>query len=197
MRLTGDDPSAPVAFHLDATIDNAGTLPTVIWPATREADSLASERQVIRTPRGGTPGGGVAIARALGAPPEAELSDFTLVSDVHFEQISGPSALTVRFRYAIEAGGGSGYLLTLDAFAGEAYLDTFDEGIRRPLAAHTRLPVELGDAAPRRLTLQAAGPDITAALDGQEILHVKRRPLSARADRGGCDYVVRSSGRHV
>ena len=71
-----------------------------VWPLELAGTGpLTGERQVLRTPRGGTPEAGVAVARALRAPPEGEVGDFTLVADVQFEKIVGPSALTIRFRY--------------------------------------------------------------------------------------------------
>jgi hypothetical protein len=172
VRVTASDPSSSPPFHLEPRLLGTWESTTVVWPRSQvaDADSLAGERQLLRTPRGGTPSGGVAIAQALGAPPAAEVSDFTLVADVHIDQVTGPAGLTVRFRYEPEAGGGSGYLLTLDPFAGESYLDSFEEGRRRPVVGRTKLPVELADGTPRRLVLQAAGPDLTASLDGQELL---------------------------
>jgi len=182
VRLVSSDPSASPAFHLLPNLQGTWASTTVVWPPSQDPadDRLSGERHVIRPPRGGTASGGVAIARALGAPPAAEVADFTLVTDVRIDQIVGPSGLTVRFRYEPEAGGGSGYLLTLDPFAGESYLDSFEEGRRRPVVGRTRLPVELADLTPRRLILQASGPDLMASLDGQELL----RASDSRYPRG-------------
>jgi hypothetical protein len=108
----------------------------------------------------------------LGRPPDGAVGDFTLVTDVQFEHIVGPSALTVRFRYEPEAGGGSGYFLTVDPVAAEASLESFEEGRRRTIVAHARLPVEIESGSPRRLVLKATGADIVATLDGQNILSV-------------------------
>jgi len=172
VRLTSADPTSIISYRLRAAVEPDGPTPRIVWPPalTSEAGSLVGERQVIRTPRGGTPEGGVALARALGAPPSAEVSDFTLVADVDVERIVGPSALTVRFRYEPEAGGGSGYLLLLDPYAGEAYLDSFEEGQRHAVVPRTRMPMEITPSAPRRLMLRASGSEIVATLDGQELL---------------------------
>jgi hypothetical protein len=172
VRLSSDDSTSATHFRILATQAPSGPLPTVLWPRGQadDSDNLAGERQLIRTPRGGTPSGGVAIAKALGAPPAAEVGDFTLVADVRMDEISGPAGLTVRFRYEPEAGGGSGYLLTLDPFAGESYLDSFEEGRRRPVVGRTKLPVELADGTPRRQVLQTSGPYLVASLDGQAVL---------------------------
>ena len=172
VRLTSADPTSTISYRLLATIEAADPTPRIVWPPslTSEAGSLVGERQVIRTPRGGTPEGGVALARALGAPPAAEVSDFTLVADVDFGHIVGPSALTVRFRYEPEAGGGSGYLFLLDPFAGEAYLDSFEEGQRHSVVPRTRMPLDMMPSTPRRLVLRASGSEIVATLDGQELL---------------------------
>jgi hypothetical protein len=182
VRLTAADPATAPAFHLLPTLQGTWASTAVVWPPSQrgDTDDLTGERQAIRTPRGGTASGGVAIARALGAPPAAEVGDFILVSDIHVDQIVGPAGLTVRFRYEPEAGGGSGYLLTLDPFAGEAYLDSFEEGRRRPVVGRTRLPAELADMSPRRLILQASGPDLMASVDGHELF----RASDTRYPRG-------------
>jgi len=182
VRLTSADPTAAVSYRLLANVESDGPSPGIVWPPalTSESGSLVGERQVIRTPRGGTPEGGVALARALGAPPSAEVADFTLVADVSFERIVGPSALTVRFRYEPEAGGGSGYLLLLDPYAGEAYLDSFEEGQRHAVVPRTRMPLEILPSTPRRLMIRASGPEVVATLDGQEVL----RATDGRYGRG-------------
>jgi hypothetical protein len=98
------------------------------------------------------------------------LTDFQLVADVELDRIVGPSALTVRFRYEPEAGGGSGYLLQLDPFAGTASLETFEEGQRRTIVGDQPLGPMLGSDGPARLVLTAEGSTIRATLDGQTIL---------------------------
>jgi hypothetical protein len=112
----------------------------------------------------------VAVARALRSPPEGEVDDFTMVADVQFEQILGPSALTVRFRYEPEAGGGTGYLLSVDPFGGTATLDSFDEGQRKPIVGHAPLPVMPTPDGPNRLIVKAEGASIQVTLDGQPVL---------------------------
>ena len=98
------------------------------------------------------------------------MGDFVLVADVQFEQIVGPSALTVRFRYEPEAGGGTGYLLSVDPFGGTVSLDSFEEGQRRPIVAHRPLPTMPTSDAPNRLILRAEGSTIAVKLDGEQIL---------------------------
>jgi hypothetical protein len=175
VRVSTDSPSGPSPYRLKSVVTYAGLPAQPLWPlALSTGDgSLAGERQIARTPRGGTPTGGVAVARALRAPPEGEVGDFTMAADVQFEQILGPSALTVRFRYEPEAGGGTGYLLSLDPFGGTATLDSFDEGQRRPIVGHVPLSVTPTESAPNRLIVQADGPSIRVTLDGQPVLEAR------------------------
>jgi hypothetical protein len=182
VRVSSDAPAGNWPYRLTATVGYPGAAAQPVWPAALAANDgpVTGERQLLRTPRGGTPAGGVAVARALRAPPEGEVGDFTLVADVQFEQILGPSALTVRFRYEPEAGGGTGYVLSINPFGGTATLDSFDEGQRKPVVAHAQLPVELTGERARRLVLQANGPSIRVSLDGQAVLEA----TDARYPRG-------------
>ena len=110
----------------------------------------------------------MAASRALGAPPEGVFADFTMVADVQFEQIVGPSALTVRFRYEPEAGGGTGYILSLDPFGGTATLDSFEEGQRQTIVGDAPLPVvPTSEGAESAGRSRPTGPAIRATLDGQ------------------------------
>jgi len=172
VRVTGELPAESPDFQLTATIAYATPARQAVWPATLAvpSEALTGERKIVRTPRGGTPSAGLAVAQALGAPPDGEVGDFTLVADVLFEKIVGASALTVRFRYEPEAGGGSGYVLALDPVAGTASLDSFDEGQRRPIASGVPLPVVPTADLPSRLVLHAVGPSISVTLDGQPVL---------------------------
>ena len=172
VTVSGDALVSSPTFQLRTTTTAPTAAGRAVWPATlAQPDApLTGERQIVRTPRGGTPQGGVAVARALGSPPDGIVSDFTLVADVQFEQVVGPSALTVRFRYEPEAGGGTGYVLSIDPFGGVVSLDSFEEGQRRPIVTHRPLPMMPTPDAPNRLILRAAGPNITASLDGQPIL---------------------------
>jgi hypothetical protein len=182
VRIDGDASATSAPYRLAATIRYPGLAGRPVWPpALLDVEAaLAGERQVMRTPRGGTPEGGVAVARALGAPPDGDVGDFTLVADVQFEKIAGPSACTVRFRYEPEAGGGTGYVFSLDPFGGTASLDSFEEGQRRPIVAHRALPAMPTSDAPNRLVLRAEGPSIQATLDGQTVLEA----TDARYPRG-------------
>jgi hypothetical protein len=172
LRIEGDVPEGGARYAVGATVSYPESTWQPFWPqALVDGDgAMTGERQVVRTPRGGTPEGGVAVARALRGPPEGEVGDFTLVADVQFEQIVGPSALTIRFRYEPEAGGGTGYVLSIDPFGGTATLDGFDEGQRKAIVGHVPLPVVPDEQGPRRLVLQAVGPKITVSLDGQTVL---------------------------
>jgi hypothetical protein len=163
-----------VTYRLSAKLGYPSDPPAALWPAALASGDgpLTGERQMLRTPRGGTPEGGVAVARALRSPPEGVVDDFTMVTDVQFDQIVGPSALTIRFRYEPEAGGGTGYVLEVDPFAGTASLDSFDEGQRRPVASKVALPVVPGADGPSRLVLQATGPSITLSVDGRSALDI-------------------------
>ena len=172
VTVSGDAPAASPTFSLTVTATTPAPTGRAVWPPLlAEADApLTGERQIVRPPRGGTPQAGVAVARALGSPPDGIVSDFTLVADVKFEQIVGPSALSVRFRYEPEAGGGTGYILSIDPFGGVVSLDSFEEGQRRPIVTHKPLPMMPTSEQPNRLVLRASGPDISASLDGQPIL---------------------------
>jgi len=172
VRVTAPENTYHGPFRLSAKLGYAVPPPQAVWPmALASGDgALTGERQVIRTPRGGTPEGGVAVARALRAPPEGVVDDFTLVADVQFEQIAGPAALSIRFRYEPEAGGGTGYVLELDPFGGTATLDRFEEGQRKQVVSHANLPAMPTTDGPNRLILQAAGPSIRVSLDGQPVL---------------------------
>jgi hypothetical protein len=172
VRIVADDPSSAPSYRLGASLKYQGVAWQPFWPvALATGDGpLTGERQIARTPRGGTPEGGVAVARALGTPPEGEVGDFTLVTDVQFERVLGPSALTIRFRYEPEAGGGTGYLLYVDPFGGTATLDSFDEGRRRPIVDKMPLAVLPTEATTNRLVLHAEGPSIRVSLDGQTVL---------------------------
>jgi len=134
------------------------------------APILDGGRYVLSTQRGGTPSLGVAVARGLALDGSDELADFTLATNVSFERIQGPAAATVRFRYQPEAGGGTGYLVSVDPFGARARLEVFDEGRREPLTPWTILPRTA--AAPMRLALSAIGAEIGVSVDEQEILRV-------------------------
>lgn len=172
LRVEGDVSDDGARYAVGASVSYPEPTWQPFWPpplAGRDG-ALTGERQVVRTPRGGTPEGAVAVARALRAPPEGEVGDFTLVADVQFEKIVGPSALTIRFRYEPEAGGGTGYVLSIDPFGGTATLDSFDEGQRKSIVNHVQIPVVPNEQGPSRLILQAAGPKLNVSLDGQTVL---------------------------
>lgn len=172
IRVSGDPPPERVRYHLTATVTYPTQPRSPAWPPDliRDAVGIDDDRHVIQVPRGGTPAGGVAASRILGAPPDAIFSDFMLVSDVRFEQVVGSSALTVRFRYEPEAGGGTGYVLSIDPFKGTATLDSFDEGRRRTIVGDVPLPFMPTSEGANRLMLTASGPMLRATLDGQTIV---------------------------
>ena len=179
LRVEGDVPAGGSAYTVSTTVSypRPDGKPAVqaAWPSALASGEgpIVGERQVIRVPRGGTPAAGVAASRILGIPPDGVFSDFTLVADVQFEKIVGPSALTVRFRYEPEAGGGTGYVLSVDPFAGTASLDTFEEGQRHTLVNDAPLGMMPTSDAPSRLVLTANGPAIRVTLDGQTIVEVR------------------------
>lgn len=170
--VNGDASADSQDFKLIAQFEPPSPERVLFWPPpfVPDAGPLRDERQVVRTPRVGTPTTPSVHGRALGAPPDGMLNDFTFVADVQFERIAGPSALTVRFRYEPEAGGGTGYLLTLDPFVGTVSLDSFEEGLRRTIAGDQPIPIVPTPEAPNRLVLVAEGPLIRATLDGQPLL---------------------------
>lgn len=172
VRVSRDGPAEESSYRLTTTIAYPAPVAEPIWPPTLLSGEgpLSNERQVIRVPRGGTSLAGVAASRILGAPPADIFSDFTMVADVQFEQIVGPTALTVRFRYEPEAGGGTGYILSLDPFGGTATLDAFDEGQRHTIVDHVPITIVPTSEGANRLVLTASGPKIRAMLDGRTIV---------------------------
>jgi hypothetical protein len=182
VRIGGEIPPEGQRYQLTTSLVYPGESARPVWPtALRSPDLPVTEEQhVVRVPRGGTPSGGVAAGRILAAPPGGIFGDFTMVADVQFERVVGPSALTVRFRYEPEAGGGTGYLLSIDPFANTATLDEFDEGQRRSIVGDVPLPVVPTPDHPNRLVLTAAGPTVRATIDGQPLLQVD----DARFTRG-------------
>jgi hypothetical protein len=172
VRVRGDLPPDSPTFQLTSTLTYPNAAGQPYWPpALLSGDSpRTGERYVARTPRGGTPTGAVAVARALRPPPDGNVGDFTLVTDVRFEQVVGPGALTVRFRYEPEAGGGTGYVLTLDPFSATVILDSFEEGQREAVTGHLPMPFAPTPDRASRLVLRASGPHIAVTLDGQMIL---------------------------
>jgi hypothetical protein len=172
VRVGGTPPPEQVRFRLSSSLTYPVQPPSPAWPPdlVRGAPAIVGERQVIRVQRGGTPAAGVAASRILGTPPDGVFSDFTLVADVQFEKIVGPSALTVRFRYEPEAGGGTGYVLSVNPFAGTATLDTFEEGQRHTLVDDAPLGTMPTSEGANRLVLTANGPAIRVTLDGQTVV---------------------------
>ena len=139
-------------------------------PLDEDATAFADGRYTLTTRRGGTPELGVAVARGLHLPEAGGLADFTLSADVRFERGGGPAAATVRFRYQPEAGGGSGYLLSIDPFAAQVRLAAFEEGRQEILAPWATHPAAGVGAGTMRLRLEAAGPTIAVSLNGEEVL---------------------------
>jgi hypothetical protein len=172
VRVSGGGSIDNAGYRLTATLRPPPPSVHQFWPPPLlpGAGPLRDERQVVRTPREGTPATPSVHGRALGAPPDGMLSDFTFVADVQFEHVVGPSALTVRFRYEPEAGGGSGYLFQLDPFGGTVSLDTFEEGQRQTIVSDQPLAIVPTADGPNRLILTADGPSLRATLDGQQIL---------------------------
>jgi hypothetical protein len=177
---TGDAP-----YGLALSVLYAGEPPRALALAPTAVESSAPAggaegRFAFRTPRGGSPTAGLALARGVRTVPETELADFALVADVRFEQADGPAAATVRFRYQPEAGGGTGYLASVDPFSGEVGLDTFDEGQRTQIVAPTMHPLAKAGTGTLRLSVRANGPRLSIAIDGQDVLSVE----DARFERG-------------
>jgi len=176
LRVQGDVPAGGSAYMVGTTVSyphpDARPAMQPAWPLGLASGDgpIVGERQLIRVPRGATPATGVAASRILGTPPEGVFSDFALVADVQFEKIVGPSALTVRFRYEPEAGGGTGYLLSVDPFGGTATLDTFEEGQRHTLVKDAPLGAMPTSEGANRLVLTANGAAIRATLDGETIV---------------------------
>jgi hypothetical protein len=168
-----DASETPYTLSLDLVY--AGRVPLAVALALPTVESnapggAAEGRYPLRTPRGGSPDAGLAVARGLRTSPETDLTDFALVADIRFDQADGPAAATVRFRYQPEAGGGTGYLLSVDPFSGEVSLSTFDEGQRRLLAPPRMHPLAKVERGSMRLAIRATGPDLSVSIDGQEIL---------------------------
>ncbi len=88
--------------------------------------------------------------------------------------------VTIRFRYTPEAGGGSGYLLSIDPFAGQVRLVRFEEGRQYALVPWTGHPAAVTAAAPLHVDLTACGSEVAVALNGDEVL----RTTDGWFDRG-------------
>jgi hypothetical protein len=172
VRVSGDAPPESPGYRLTAQLQSPPAPANQFWPPAYRpgAGPLRDERQVVRTPRVGTPTTPSVHGRALGAPPDGMLTDFTFVADVQFDRLVSPSAITVRFRYEPEAGGGTGYILILDPFGGTASLDAFEEGQRQSIVADQPLPVMPTARTANRLVLTTSGPEIRATLDGQPLV---------------------------
>ena len=171
-EASSDDP-----YVLSLDLAYAGPEPravTLVHPSVESNASggAAEGRYMLRTPRGAPAGAGLTLARGLRTSPETDLADFALVADVRFDEADGPAAATVRFRYQPEAGGGTGYLASVDPFSGEVALETFDEGQRTLLAPPTMHPLAKVQYGALRLAIRAVGPSLTVSIDGQEIVRV-------------------------
>jgi hypothetical protein len=174
------EPGRPYRVGLQMTYRQAPPRMVLDLPATGEGPATgAADRPdadsagySLATPRGGSPSTGVAVSRGLRMPDGGELGDFTLAADVRFERANGPAAFTARFRYQAEAGGGTGYLLSVDPFASQVRLSAFDSGRRRDLKPWAVHPAAGAGSATMRLVIRAIGPDLAIHLDGQEVVRV-------------------------
>ena len=175
VEVTAGEETADTPYALSLHLEYTGPTPRAVAlaPPTVESNAPARDvegRYILKTPRGGSPEAGLALARSLRTSPETDLADFALVADVRFEQADGPAAATVRFRYQPEAGGGTGYLLSVDPFNGEVSLSTFDEGQRRLLVPPRMHPLAKVEHGTMRLAIRATGPNLSVSIDGQEVL---------------------------
>jgi hypothetical protein len=134
--------------------------------------SLANGRYRLSTPRGGTPELGVGASRGLPLTSEATPNDFTFVGDARFERTVQKAAITVRFRYTPEAGGGGAYVLQVDPFLGQFRLSTSEEGRQETVAPWTAHPAARGGTEPMRIVVRAVGPTITVRLNGEQVVQV-------------------------
>ncbi len=178
--------TAPVSVVAAQTPSDSGETPSVPLD-DKEVDeqdrtTYTDGRYTVTTRRGGTPDTGVAVARGLHLPESTggTVADFRLTTDVHFDGGGGPAAVTIRFRYTPEAGGGSGYLLSIDPFAGQVRLVRFEEGRQYALVPWTGHPAAATAAAPLHVDLTACGSEVAVALNGDEVL----RTTDGWFDRG-------------
>ncbi|MFN8522113.1 MAG: hypothetical protein U0821_03310 [Chloroflexota bacterium] len=123
----------------------------------------------LTTPRGGSPDAGLAVARALPIPPDTTVGDFVLAADAMLDECGGQCALTVRFRYRPEAGGGSGYVLYVDPWAGQVRLATFEDGKQISLIPWTAEPVAKFGQTRTRVVAAATGDAIRVYIAGKLI----------------------------
>jgi hypothetical protein len=172
----------PRPYSLTLGVEYGGPLPRVVLPSELSptvaggegdadgATTLVDGRYTLNTRRGGSLSAGNAVARSLNLEGPDVVADFTLVADVHVDQVGGPAAATVRFRYQPEAGGGAGYLLSVDPFRGQVRLEGFDEGHREALTPWIDHPAAAVGSSTMRLMIRASGPTISASVDGQAVL---------------------------
>jgi hypothetical protein len=147
--------------------------PDDVGPAADEPRSLLEDgRLTVATRRGGSPSLGVAVARVLPLPDREEIADFALLADARFDRADGPAALTARFRYRPEAGGGTGYLFSVDPFAAQVRLARFDEGQQDELVSWRSSPAAGFGHETVQLALRAVGPSIAVALGDTEVIRV-------------------------
>jgi len=166
---------APYRLALGMTYSEPAPRAVALVPPSVESTAsgaMADGRYTLRTPRGGSPDAGLALSRGLRTSPETDLADFALVADVRFDQIGGPAAATVRFRYQREDGGGTGYVVSVDPVRGQVALDTFDEGQRTTLVPPTTHPLAKVERGAFRLGIRAVGPSLSVSIDGQEVASI-------------------------
>jgi hypothetical protein len=141
-------------------------------PQSAGASSVAGGRYRVSGPRGGSPELGVAFERLLSPSAGPGISDFTFVADARFEQPVSDAAITVRFRYTPEAGGGGGYFLAVKPFLGQFRVSTFEEGRREGVVPWTAHPAARGGTEPMRIVIRAVGPTITVHLNGEQVIQI-------------------------
>jgi len=141
--------------------------------STQTATSLVQGKYTVQTRQSGTPEGGVAVARVLILDSEAEADDFTLVADARIERATGSAAIQVRFRYRPEAGGGTGYILTVEPFEGRARLIDFDEGRQQPITGWVARPSLQANFDTFRLMIHAVGPLIVVRVNSEELFQIE------------------------
>ncbi len=164
LDLTYPGPTPRVLLSREMVLDDAP------GAGGESATTLANGQYTVQTLRGGSPGAGVAVARALTLADGPEVADFTLVADARFEQAEGSVAIQARFRYRPEAGGGSGYIVSYEPFEGRLRLAAFEEGRQQPLTEWVSHPAARSGFDTSRLMVRAVGPTIVVAVNGEELI---------------------------
>jgi hypothetical protein len=134
---------------------------------------LVNGQFITQLNRGGTPEIPQIHERRLNLANRSAVGDFVLAVDARLQRATGSAAVRIRFRYQPEAGGGTGYVISLEPFDGRVRLETFDEGQRVPLTNWITHPAARSNFDTARLIVQALGESISVSVNGEQLIQVE------------------------